>query len=231
MATFHPFPRLPLELCMQIWAQAVTHERVVKVRALRDKGRRTGVYWSPTPAPTVTRACQESRKYCSYQPAFKVAESSRYIWTCFESDIIRMEGYLVEHFADREDSLEKAEFRHFRVEVFSIISAYDISESFFHHYSRGIRDFPKLERCDILVDDGLHTWDQFTEHAGGPKIYVRIVDAKTGERFDEESEGPYMDYRITRTIWSMGWRTYGILGSMMTGMRRVRRTLRGGMRR
>jgi hypothetical protein len=105
-----------------------------------------------------------------------------------------MEGYLVEHFADREDSLEKAELRHFRVEVFSIISAYDVSESFFHHYSHRIRDFPKLERCDVLVDDGLRTWDQFTEYAGGPKIYVRIVDAKTGERFDEESEGLYMDY-------------------------------------
>jgi hypothetical protein len=44
MATFHSFPRLPLKLRMQIWAQAITHERVVKVRALRDKGRRTRVY-------------------------------------------------------------------------------------------------------------------------------------------------------------------------------------------
>jgi hypothetical protein len=105
-----------------------------------------------------------------------------------------MEGYLVESFADREYILEKAEFRHFRIEVFNIVNKYDVSELFFQHYSHRIRDFPKLERCDVLVDDGLRTWEQFTEHAGGPKIHVRIVDAKTGEWFDEESEGPYMDY-------------------------------------
>jgi hypothetical protein len=184
---FYPFPRLPLELRMQIWAQAVTHERVVKVRALR----RGGGYWSPTPAPAVTRTCQESRKYCSYQPAFKVGESPRYIWTCFESDIIQIESYLLESFAEREDSLEKTEFRHFRLEVFN--NTYDVSELFFHYHSHRIRDFPKLERCDVLVDDGLRNWDQFIERAG-PQIYMRFVDAKTGEWFDAESEGPYMDY-------------------------------------
>jgi hypothetical protein len=70
---------------------------------------------------------------------------------------------------------------------------YDVSELFFHFHSHRIRDFPKLERCDVLVDDGLHKWDQFIEHAG-PKIDMRFVDVKTGEWFDAESEGPYMDY-------------------------------------
>jgi hypothetical protein len=134
MATFHPFPRLPLELRMQIWTQAVTHERVVKVRACTGGAR---AYWSPTPAPAVTRACQESRKCCSYQPAFKVAESPRHIWTCFESDIIQLESRLIESFVKREDSLEKTEIRHLRLEV--LYNGDDNSKWFFHYHSYRIR--------------------------------------------------------------------------------------------
>jgi hypothetical protein len=191
MATFHPFPRLPLELRIQIWAQAVTHERVVRVRALRHPSTGSGGYWSPTPTPAVTRTCQESRKYCSYQPAFKIATSPRYIWVCFESDIVQMESGLVGAFAEREDSLEKTEIHHFRLEVFNTL--YDASELFYHFHSHRLSDFPKLERCDVLVDDGLRQWDQCHGKAG-PKVYMRFVDAKTGEWFDAESEGPYMDY-------------------------------------
>jgi len=191
MATFHPFPRLPLELRIQTWAQAVTNERVVKVRAPRRQSAGSGGYWSPTPTPAVTRTCKESRKFCSYQPAFKIATSPRYIWACFESDIVQIESGLVEAFAEREDSLEKTEIRHFRLEVFNDL--YDASELFVHYHSQRLRDFPKLKRCDVLVDDGLRKWDQCHWKAG-PKVYMRFVDAKTGKWFDAESEGPYMDY-------------------------------------
>ena len=53
--------------------------------------------------------------------------------------------------------------------------------------------FPKLKRCDVLVDDGLRRWHDIVG-CGGSEIYIRMVDAKSGEWFDEESEGPYMDY-------------------------------------
>jgi hypothetical protein len=141
--------------------------------------------------PAVTRTCPESRKHCSYQLAFKIATSPRYIWACFESDIVQVESGLVEAFAEREDSLEKTEIQHFRLEVSN--SVYDASASFFHYHSHRLRDFPKLERCEVLVDDGLRNWDQCCWEAG-PKVYMRFVDAKTGKWFDAESEGPYMDY-------------------------------------
>jgi hypothetical protein len=126
--------------------------------------------------PAVTRTCLESRKYCNYQPAFRIAASPHYIWACFESDIVQVESGLVEAFAEREDSLEKTEIRHFRLEVFN--NLYDASELFFHYHSHRLCDFHKLERCEVLVDDGLHNWDQCCWKAG-PKVYMRFVDAKT----------------------------------------------------
>jgi hypothetical protein len=56
-----------------------------------------------------------------------------------------------------------------------------------------IQNSHKLEPCDVLVDDGLHKCGQMIGHAG-PNTNMRFVDAKTGEWFDAESEGPYMDY-------------------------------------
>jgi hypothetical protein len=114
METFHPFPRLPFELRIQIWLSAAILGRVVKVRKLR-----LNKHWSsPTPAPAVTRACRESRKYCAYHQIFVVEDSPRYIWSCLEIDVIQMDSSLMNRLAE-EDSLEKQEVRHLRCELMS----------------------------------------------------------------------------------------------------------------
>jgi hypothetical protein len=191
MATFHLFPRLPLELRMEIWERAVIKERVLRVLQLRPNG----FFQSPTPNPAVTKTCQESRKYCSYQKAFIVHESPRYIWTCFDTDIVQMTSSLMSQLA-KGDSLEKREIQHFRLDLMS--DTWDLSESFYYYHSHRIRDFPKLERCDILVYDGLRNWGEFikdTYWGACQKSNVRFIDAKTGEWIDVESDGPYQDYR------------------------------------
>jgi hypothetical protein len=92
-------------------------------------------------------------------------------------------------------SLEKKESRHFRLELMS--DSWDLSESFYHVHSYLIRDFPKLEHCDVLVYDGLRNWGEFIKDrywGACPKNNVRFIDAKTGEWIDIESDGPYQDY-------------------------------------
>ncbi|CAO2650694.1 Nn.00g019860.m01.CDS01 [Neocucurbitaria sp. VM-36] len=191
MATFHPFPRLPLEIRIQIWGSAIVEGRVLKVRELRSRAS----YWSPTPVPAVTRASQESRKYCSYQKAFIVDQSPHYIWTSFESDIIQMNSAQMNKLV-AGNSLEKKEVRHLRIELVHELG-WDQSELFYHDYSRKIRNFPKLGRCDVLVNNGLYAWGNLineTYWGACPKSNVRIIDAKTGEWIDAETAGPYQDY-------------------------------------
>jgi hypothetical protein len=190
-ATFHVFSSLPLELRIQVW-QSCSFTRVLKVSDFRST-----YYSSPTPAPAVTRACKESRKYTSYQKSFTVHGSPRYIWVCLASDIIQMSSDLMSRLAIHDDSKKKG-IRHLRLELMA--DGWDLSEFFFHDYSHSIRDFPNLESCDILIDDGLYNWAQFIEEGYWgtcPDSNVRIVDAKTGEWISAVTAGPYRDYLDT----------------------------------
>ncbi|OAL50072.1 hypothetical protein IQ07DRAFT_587751 [Pyrenochaeta sp. DS3sAY3a] len=191
MATFQPFLRLPLELRIQIWESAFVDDRILKVR-IRLSSRD---FRSPSPVPAVTRACQESRKYCSYRKAFAVAGSPRYIWSKFDSDIIQLPGSIMSRL-NHISSAERTEIMRLRVELVRE-DGWDESESFFHFYSHQFRYFPKLEGCDVLVPDGLREWASLIEETYWgtcPQRNVRIVDANTGEWIDERTAGPYADW-------------------------------------
>jgi hypothetical protein len=190
MATFHLFPQLPLELRIQVWELAFVEDRVLKVRRLHPSGE----YWSPSPIPTVTRACQESRKYCSYWKAFVAEGSPCYIWSKLDSDIVQMLASEMSELVE-EDRAEKNEIRRLRIEL--IGDRMDDEELFYHSYSHHFHSFPKLKGCDILVVHGLFTWARLIEDVywgACPKSNVRIIDAKTGEWIDVNTAGPYRDW-------------------------------------
>lgn len=193
MATFHHFARLPLELRIQIWEFAFVSDRILKVRMSHPSLD----YWSPTPVPAVTRACQEARKHCSYQKAFITSESSRYIWTKFDSDIIQMLGSMMSFNISGKHSETKV-IRRLRVELAACSSYENYELEFFQHkYRYQIRDLLKFESCDILVSDGLRYWCSFIEEMYWGvcrKGNVRIIDAETGEWIDEDTSGPYVDW-------------------------------------
>ncbi|OBT94716.1 hypothetical protein VE01_06268 [Pseudogymnoascus verrucosus] len=190
MATFHPFPRLTLELRIQIWGFA-TEDRVLRVRKTWNHNQG---YWSPTAVPAVTRACSESREHCSYRKAFIINSSPRYIWANFDCDVIQMRSRLL---ADK-NILERDEVRHLRIELVNE-QGLDESEFFYHNHVHKLPDFPKLESFNLLVSDGL--WPQWTDFiketywGACPRRNVRIVDRRTGEWIDEETSGAYHDYR------------------------------------
>ena len=71
MTTFHPFPRLPLELREQIWKDTV-EPRTVDVRRVRDKWSqpylgRYGRLVSSTPIPATLHSCREARNLGLYE--------------------------------------------------------------------------------------------------------------------------------------------------------------------
>lgn len=197
-ATFHPFPRLPLELRIQVW-EVASEDRVLRVK--KPWWSNIKYYSSPTPAPAVTRACRESRKHCSYQKAFTVDSYPQYIWTNFDCDIIQMRTYLVDDVANNH-AMERDSIRHLRIEIDRDAPGYEM-DSFWYQDQPQLREFPKLESCYVLVDNILwHEMTRFIEDSGWgacPVENVRIVDAKTGEWVDKDTSGPYQDYLDTRT--------------------------------
>ncbi|KAH7080790.1 hypothetical protein FB567DRAFT_113089 [Paraphoma chrysanthemicola] len=200
---FHFFPRLPLELRIQIWGLAYKQDRVVRVRQRRLRYPRTEHYWSSTtPVAAITRASQESRRYCSYQKAFTGTDASgaRYIWVDFSSDIIQIHSNLVPGLI-AADGVEKREIQHLRLELMADLGGKSVEEDpewFFHFHSHKIRDFPRLHYCDILVNDGLRNWAMFIAESfwspSCPKEHVRMVDAKTGEWIDIVTSRPWVDW-------------------------------------
>ena len=69
MTTFHPFPRLPLELREQIWKDTV-EPRTVDVRRVRKGTERYGQLVSSTPIPAILQSCREARNLGLYRRIF-----------------------------------------------------------------------------------------------------------------------------------------------------------------
>jgi hypothetical protein len=188
MATFHPFPHLPLELRILIWEQAV-EERVLKIRKAKHAPT-INLYWSPTPIPAVTRACRESRKYNRYQKAFIKSPSPRYIWADFDSDSIQTERGVLNVY------LPKYDIKHLRFDTAKCERREPIYWLLEHIYP--ITKYPNLQSVDILVKKGeLVHWAVFfkTVRLGVcPMENVRFVDRSTGEWIDKATRDGYHDY-------------------------------------
>ncbi|QYS99726.1 hypothetical protein H0G86_006845 [Trichoderma simmonsii] len=94
MSTFHPFPRLPIELRLRIWSLTAFPRIVhVKRQCIGEYGEfRLQYMATSTPCPPVVQVCQESRRQAPYRRAFTTGAEPRYIWVNFESDMICNDG-------------------------------------------------------------------------------------------------------------------------------------------
>lgn len=96
MFTFHPFPRLPLELRRHIWEMSM-QPREIPIHLNRQ------YCYSPTKTPAILHSCGESRSHLQsiYTKAFKLGSQPRYIWVNFDLDTIRVDqGWLMAIFAE-----------------------------------------------------------------------------------------------------------------------------------
>ncbi|KAG7135995.1 hypothetical protein HYQ46_008804 [Verticillium longisporum] len=90
MAAFHPFPRLPAELRLQIWHLAAQPRLLVIGKASADATDFT----SPTRPPPLTQACREARTSGPYEKAFFSSGSPpRYAWANFDLDTIHLRRF------------------------------------------------------------------------------------------------------------------------------------------
>lgn len=167
MASFHLFPRLPLELRIQIWGLS-TEDRVLNVK--RDIAGKGG-FWSPDQVPGVTRASQESRKYCSYQKAFIVDSSPRYLWADFEYDTIQIRGILLSHISYPPEP-DREQIKHLIVEMIDDWWKEDEDEEFYFYNMYNLRDFPRVKSFLVLETRGIVS--KIT------KCYVRSPDGNGG---------------------------------------------------
>lgn len=102
MATFHPFPRLPAEIRVQIW-ETTAEPRIVEVR-IRYKRVTTVPHqlygpflFSSAPVPAPLQTCREARDSGLYHQAFSNLAiqngapkdtEERYVWLNFDLDMV-----------------------------------------------------------------------------------------------------------------------------------------------
>ncbi|EHK18388.1 uncharacterized protein TRIVIDRAFT_225704 [Trichoderma virens Gv29-8] len=155
MSTFHPFPRLPIELRIRIW-NLTAFPRIVRVRThMRRRWVTVGetlvqYVASSTPCPPVMQVCHESRQHAPYEQAYTNGFEPRYIWINFETDMICLE--------ENKDPLSLAnplaldpheeDIQRLR---FSINKEAD-SEWFFHFGNQQLSSFSSVKEIHLAVD-------------------------------------------------------------------------------
>ncbi|XXG94167.1 hypothetical protein Hte_000419 [Hypoxylon texense] len=160
MITFHPFPRLPTELRVYVWALAV-EPRVVEVRVVPDNPRKVQRLVSPTPVPAMLQTCQEARYLGLYNQAFSevtatkvnaaagaVSDSgSRYVWLNLDIDMV---------------SIGKTPFRAFAAVALSIkrlrFERENSNDSFYYFEVMELWDWVNTEEIHVVCQDGMEAW-------------------------------------------------------------------------
>ncbi|KAI2471450.1 hypothetical protein F4781DRAFT_111799 [Annulohypoxylon bovei var. microspora] len=156
MSTFHPFPRLPTELRLYIWALAV-EPRVVEVRVVPDHPLKVQRLVSPTPVPAILQTCQEARDLGLYKrglsevTATKVnaaaGAESRYVWLNLDVDMVSIGKTSFRAFAPVASSIKRLRFER-----------ENSDESFYHFEVRELRNWVNTEEIHVVCEDGIEAW-------------------------------------------------------------------------
>ncbi|KAI1079782.1 hypothetical protein F5B20DRAFT_542403 [Whalleya microplaca] len=156
MSTFHPFPRLPIELRVCIWALAV-EPRVVEVRVVPDNSLKVQKLISPTPVPAILQTCQEARNLGLYRQAFSevtdtkvnaaAGAESRYAWLNLDIDMVSIGKTSFEAFAPVALAIKRLRFER-----------ENSNEYFYHREVRELQDWVNTEEIHVVCEDGMEAW-------------------------------------------------------------------------
>ncbi|KAI4641534.1 hypothetical protein J4E93_007631 [Alternaria ventricosa] len=197
MTTFHPFPRLPLELREQIWKDTV-EPRTVDVRRTREYNQLV----SSTPIPAILQSCREARNLGLYERVyFEVAAVKK-----FKNDHAP-EMLIKDFFMPDEEQGEKepekvgcpkTEQRYvwldFDIDMLDIGASYfskykaiapaikrlkfereNGCEYFYHTESRRLKEFINVEEVHIVCADGFWMWAGAIEDHGWSCAEEKLV--------------------------------------------------------
>lgn len=158
-STFHPFPRLPLELRAQIWDLTI-EPRLVDVSISEDYlwyGKPLPVTSTPVPAPL--QACQESRRELQkhYQRGLTElgdGSGSRYVWIDFETDIMSI------------GSTEFSVYKPVALLPRRLQFEGENGDSIFFHFGmKNLMMFRNVKEVYVVCKDGYNSWtDALREH-------------------------------------------------------------------
>ncbi|KAH6716690.1 hypothetical protein BKA61DRAFT_309286 [Leptodontidium sp. MPI-SDFR-AT-0119] len=212
--TFHPFPRLPKELRIEIWKQhlAALEPRLLRVwckistepidpkenpdgdHEIFIKGERHRP--SPDPVPALPHTCQESRSKSlrhytrAFIPAIRGRADPRYVWTSFAADTIKIKaGSLV-----RISKENRKRIQHMSIDTDCPICFYDCLIT-------GFNLMENLKHLEILCPSPLWRWGDWAK---------RLMDGFR-EWFGDAVPGyvpPDVRFVQTRTWWEMDIRNY-----------------------
>jgi hypothetical protein len=164
MTTFHPFPRLPLELREQIWKDTV-EPRTIDVRRVRRyptwglAGVRTWGHTltlSSTPVPAILQSCRESRNLGLHKRVFMPNEQDedaphdtdqRYVWLDLDIDMV---------------DIGASDFRWYKSIALAIkrlkFERENGNESFYNTESNELGMFINVEEIHVVCADGFWMW-------------------------------------------------------------------------
>ncbi|KAI1100881.1 hypothetical protein F4804DRAFT_32631 [Jackrogersella minutella] len=151
MATFHPFPRLPTELRVHIWA-LTARPRTVEVRVVPDYSLKAQRLFSPTPVPAIVQTCQEARYSGLYKQAFSevhtaAGEEPRYVWLNFDIDMVSIGNTPFRAFASAALSIRWLKFERESPE-----------EHFYRFGVEGLCDWVNTEEIHVVCAGGMRAW-------------------------------------------------------------------------
>ncbi|KAI1770461.1 hypothetical protein F4818DRAFT_432955 [Hypoxylon cercidicola] len=156
MSTFHPFPRLPFELRISIWAFTV-EPRVVEVRTLPETRTLVEKLISPTPVPAILQTCQEARNLGLYKQEFSELTATeanaaagaelRYVWLNLDIDMVSIGECYLENFAPVALSIKRLR-----------LERENSDESFYYFESHLLRDWKNTEEIHVVCKDGMWNW-------------------------------------------------------------------------
>ena len=159
MATFHSFPRLPVELLIQIWESTV-EPRAVDVRVKMKHWNQdhsinnlppSKRLVSSTPAPASLHTCREARYQGLYQQAFSELAASdgsgrRYVWVNLDIDIICIGTVYTTYYKPVAPLIQRLQLE-------------SIEAIFIDHWRDSeLHDFVNLKEMYLNCADGMWTW-------------------------------------------------------------------------
>ncbi|KAJ5046856.1 hypothetical protein J3E74DRAFT_466785 [Bipolaris maydis] len=184
MTAFHPFPRLPYELRMQIWEMTVEPRIVNAELTHQTPTGRAHYLTSSTPVPAVLQTCREARNHGLYQKAFSElavhGHGAQYVWVDFVIDTIDIGESMFDSFKPVAPSIQRLRFAREMQ-----------AEWFYYDEVEGVRHFVNAREIWIVPLDGLSSCVGATEEHYWPcgQENVFFIDPDNPQRVFRGPDG------------------------------------------
>ncbi|KAJ6193911.1 hypothetical protein J3E72DRAFT_406142 [Bipolaris maydis] len=209
MATFHPFPRLPLELREQIWKDTV-EPRTVDVRRVEDWHVTSDGVWgltrtlSSTPVPATLQSCREARNLGLYERVFMPNNpreagphdaEQRYVWLNLNIDMVDIGTTYFSLYKHIAPAIKRLKF-----------SRENGNDFFYHTENKELEQFVNVQEIHIDCADGFWMWYGATDEHCWPcaienLLFIDAFDGRVARGLELETIGreTLMAWRVEAT--------------------------------